>query len=88
MELLQNGVDRTVIALWVGHASVEITKMYLHADIELKERERWRRHGPLQSRPAATGQAMSCSPSWKGSDYADTPRSRALIRIERNENSA
>lgn len=38
MQLLQNGVDRTVIALWLGHESVESTQMYVHADIELKEK--------------------------------------------------
>jgi len=37
MQLLQNGVDRTVIALWLGHESVETTQMYIHANIELKE---------------------------------------------------
>ena len=38
MQLLQNGVDRIVIALWLGHESVETTQMYVHADIELKEK--------------------------------------------------
>ena len=38
MQLLQNGVDRTVIALWLGHESVETTQMYIHADVQLKER--------------------------------------------------
>lgn len=38
MELLQNGVDRSVIALWLGHETVETTQMYLHADMRLKER--------------------------------------------------
>ena len=38
MQLLQNGVDRTVIALWLGHESVETTQMYIHADISLKEK--------------------------------------------------
>jgi integrase/recombinase XerD len=38
MQLLQNGVDRTVISLWLGHESVESTQMYVHADIELKEK--------------------------------------------------
>ena len=38
MELLQNGVDRSVIALWLGHESVETTYIYLHADLALKER--------------------------------------------------
>jgi site-specific recombinase XerD len=37
MILLQNGVDRTVIALWLGHESVETTYIYLHADLKLKE---------------------------------------------------
>lgn len=38
MELLQNGVDRTVIAHWLGHESVETTQLYVHANIEMKER--------------------------------------------------
>ena len=37
MQLLQSGVDRTVIALWLGHESVESTQMYVHADIQIKE---------------------------------------------------
>jgi len=37
MELLQNGVDQSVIALWLGHESVETTQIYLHADMRLKE---------------------------------------------------
>jgi integrase/recombinase XerD len=38
MDLLQNGVDRTVIALWLGHESVETTQIYVHADMRLKEK--------------------------------------------------
>jgi integrase/recombinase XerD len=38
MTLLLNGVDRAVIALWLGHESVETTYIYLHADIEIKEK--------------------------------------------------
>ena len=37
MDLLQHGVDRAVIALWLGHESVETTYIYLHADLTLKE---------------------------------------------------
>lgn len=37
MELLQAGVDRVVIALWLGHESVETTQLYLDADLALKE---------------------------------------------------
>jgi integrase/recombinase XerD len=38
MDLLHHGVDRSVIALWLGHESVETTQMYLHADMHLKEK--------------------------------------------------
>lgn len=38
MALLRRGVDLTVIALWLGHESIETTQVYLHADMELKER--------------------------------------------------
>lgn len=38
MELLHGGVDQSVIALWLGHESVETTNIYLHADLQLKEK--------------------------------------------------
>ncbi len=38
MRLLRAGVDTSVIALWLGHTSVETTQIYLHADLELKEK--------------------------------------------------
>ncbi len=38
MRLLQAGVDTAVIALWLGHESVETTQIYLHADLAIKER--------------------------------------------------
>jgi len=38
MRLLQAGADRAVIALYLGHESVETTYLYLHADLQLKER--------------------------------------------------
>ena len=38
MELLHNGVGCTVIALWLGHESVETTQIYLHADLQVKEK--------------------------------------------------
>jgi site-specific recombinase XerD len=37
MSLLQHGVDRSVIALWLGHESMETTQIYLHANLEPKE---------------------------------------------------
>lgn len=38
MNLLRAGVDVTVIALWLGHESVETTQIYVHADLTIKER--------------------------------------------------
>lgn len=38
MDLLHHGVDQAVIALWLGHESVETTQIYIHADLRLKER--------------------------------------------------
>jgi site-specific recombinase XerD len=38
MELLYYGVDQSVIALWLGHESVETTQIYIHADMRLKEK--------------------------------------------------
>jgi site-specific recombinase XerD len=37
MELLQAGVDHTVIALWLGHERSDTTQIYLHANLALKE---------------------------------------------------
>lgn len=37
MDLLQSGVDRSVIALWLGHESVETTQIYLEATLAIKE---------------------------------------------------
>ena len=37
MSLLQAGVDSSVIALWLGHADVRSTNVYLHADLTIKE---------------------------------------------------
>lgn len=38
MDLLHNGIDQTVIALWLGHESIETTQVYIHADMKLKEK--------------------------------------------------
>lgn len=37
LELLQAGVDRALIALWLGHESVETTQIYLEANLAMKE---------------------------------------------------
>lgn len=50
VELLQAGVDCSVIALWLGHESVETTQIYLHADLSIKEKA-LQRTNPLPVKP-------------------------------------
>jgi len=38
MVLYQNGVDLTLISQWLGHANVETTLIYAHADTEIKRK--------------------------------------------------
>ena len=38
MDLLQSGVEQSVIALWLGHESIETTQIYLDANLESKQR--------------------------------------------------
>lgn len=38
MTLLRSGVDIAVISLWLGHADIRSTQIYLHADMRIKER--------------------------------------------------
>jgi site-specific recombinase XerD len=46
MDLLQAGVDRSVIALWLGHESIETTQIYLEATLAMKERALATTHPP------------------------------------------
>jgi site-specific recombinase XerD len=50
MELLQAGVDRALIAIWLGHESVETTQIYLDANLALKE-EILAKTRPIESKP-------------------------------------
>lgn len=50
MELLHAGVDSTVIALWLGHESVETTQVYIHAHLALKEAA-LAKTNPLDAKP-------------------------------------
>ena len=50
MRLLQAGVDTSVIALWLGHEQVQTTQIYLHADLEIKERA-LARTTPVDAKP-------------------------------------
>ena len=38
MHLLQAGIDMAVIALWLGHESIETTHIYVEADLAIKQR--------------------------------------------------
>jgi len=38
MDLLHQGVDRSVIASLLGHESIETTEVYLHASMAMKEK--------------------------------------------------
>jgi site-specific recombinase XerD len=38
MALLQAGIDITVIAMWLGHESIETTNVYMHANLSMKEK--------------------------------------------------
>jgi integrase/recombinase XerD len=42
----KNGVDTSVIALWLGHEGTETTQVYLHADMTIKEQALARVHQP------------------------------------------
>lgn len=38
MSMYQNGVDLTLVSQWLGHANLETTLIYAHADTELKRK--------------------------------------------------
>ena len=77
MRLLHAGVDTSVIALWLGHVSVDTTQIYLHADLKLKEQALARtRH--RTAAPADTSPPTACSPGSKRSDYADLASPKPL----------
>ena len=50
MRLLQAGIDTSVIALWLGHEQIETTQIYLHADLEIKERA-LAKTTPIETKP-------------------------------------
>jgi site-specific recombinase XerD len=37
MDLVQEGIERSTIALWLGHESVETTQIYLDANLVIKQ---------------------------------------------------
>ena len=50
MDLLLSGVDRSTIALWLGHASVVSTEPYIQATLQIKE-QALAKVSPIESAP-------------------------------------
>ena len=50
MELLQAGVERALIGIWLGHEVLDSTQVYLDADLQLKEAI-LAKMNPLRSKP-------------------------------------
>jgi integrase/recombinase XerD len=78
MDLLQNGVDRTVIALWLGHESVETTQIYMHADMRLKEKA-LARVASTNARPGRYRPDDALLSFLNRSDYAEWQRRFARV---------
>lgn len=50
MELLQAGVDQSLIAIWLRHESLDTTQIYLDADLQL-EKTVQDKITPMKNRP-------------------------------------
>ena len=70
MMLLTAGIDTTTIALWLGHEQERTTRVYLHADLGLKQRA-LDQATPPKPAPDATEPPTPCSASSTASDPGD-----------------
>ena len=77
MRLLEAGVDTSVIALWLGHESIETAPEF--ADLDLNERALDRTR-PLASPPGRNHPRTTFSPGLTPSDYADFTATNPLLR--------
>ena len=50
MRLLRAKIDSSIIALWLGHAEIQTTQVYLHADLSLKQ-EALAKAEPIDTKP-------------------------------------
>jgi hypothetical protein len=71
MGLLQAGVDRAVIALWLGHESVETTQIYLEANLALKEDSGKDRAARRKARPLPAWRRVATN-QCAGTQYSRT----------------
>jgi len=86
MALLHHGVDLSVIALWLGHESTETTEIYLHADMQLKERASRMPHRLVLSRIASASRPLLAF--LESFDYAASLAGRSEIHLYRRPASA
>ena len=55
MHLYQNGMDLTLVSQWLGHAQLETTRIYAHADTEHKRiaiEKATQPNNPLKAKPS------------------------------------
>ncbi|WP_420871850.1 hypothetical protein [Bradyrhizobium septentrionale] len=88
MELLQAGVDCSVIALWLGHESVETTQTYLHAHLALKEAALAKLKPTSAASEPASSRTTACSPFWRRSERQTMPNGVGLPRTQSTRASA
>ena len=71
MDLLHHGVDRSVIALWLGRESIGTTAIYPQADMTLKEQALAKTDAADVHTRAATAPTTNSWPSSGAFDYAE-----------------
>ena len=81
MDLLQRGVEQSVIALWLGHESIETTQVYMDASLELKQRV-LDTVTPLNGKPVGIGPTTSFSPSSEACDNTDYVPGQLAVHLD------
>ena len=81
MDLLQQGVEQSVIALWLGHELIETTQVYMDASLELKQRV-LDTVTPLNGKPVGIGPTTSFSPSSEACDNTDYVPGQLAVHLD------
>ena len=63
-------MDIAVIAVWLGHESIETTNVYVHANLAMKEKA-LAKIQPMDIRSAGFAPTTACSRSLRRSDLAN-----------------